>query len=92
MVEASESLPDIRQSAQAMTLPHWLARKAIKAKWQAQGLRVQYIEAREITIAARTYLEEHPELIDQAAEIVRNHPKLRTLAEREARTRKGIRQ
>jgi hypothetical protein len=47
-----------------MTLAHWLARKAIKAQWRAQGLRPY--EASELAKAARAYLDDHPELVEQA--------------------------
>jgi hypothetical protein len=72
-----------------LTLARWLASKAVKARWAAFGLKVHHIEASELARAARTYLSEHPELIEQAAETVRNHPKFRTLAEREQRQRKA---
>ena len=36
---------------------------------------------------AMEYLRNHLELLDQAAETIRNDPKLRTLAEREERER-----
>jgi hypothetical protein len=76
------------------TLPHiiiWarqLAKREIKARWRAEGLKPWDIEARELAKAAKAYLSEHPELIEQAAETVRSHPKLRTLIEREQRQRK----
>jgi outer membrane protein TolC len=49
-----------------MTLATWLAKKKVKTQWQSQGLRLQRIEASEIAKAARAYLDEHRELIDQA--------------------------
>jgi hypothetical protein len=53
-----------------------------------QGLKIAHIEQREIRAAAQCYFEQYrAELIQQAAETVRLHPKLRTLAEREQRKR-----
>jgi hypothetical protein len=72
-------------SPQAITLAHWLAKRAVKAAWLRQGLRIWDYEASDLNKAAKSYLSEHPELIEQAAETVRNDPRLRTLAERQAR-------
>jgi hypothetical protein len=49
-----------------MTLAYWLARKAIKAQCQAQGLRLHTIKPHELARAARAYLNAHPELVEQA--------------------------
>ena len=65
------------------------ARDAIKAALRAEGHRLSEYAAHDITVLAQAYLSEHPEVFNQAAEIVRNHLKLRTLAAREARKRKA---
>jgi hypothetical protein len=75
-------------NATVMTLARFNAVKIVTRQMQAQGLKVQYIERRVIVSAADSYLSEHPELIEQAAETVRNVPQLRTLAERYERWRK----
>jgi hypothetical protein len=64
MTEANDNLSDIRRAeqAQAMTLAHWMARKVIKAQWQAQGIRWMYVEPGELHRAASVYLARHPEL------------------------------
>jgi hypothetical protein len=41
---------------QLLTLARWLAEKAIKAEWRAQGRKVQYIDLRELIAATRAYL------------------------------------
>jgi len=46
-----------RTRMQLMSLARWLARKAVTAEWRAEGRKVQYIEAREITEASNAYLE-----------------------------------
>ena len=51
-----------------MTLARWHARQAITKELLAQGLKLSHIEARDITIAANRYIDEHPEVIALAAE------------------------
>jgi len=71
-----------------MTLARHKACTAFKAQWLAQGRRLSELTAGGVRVAAEEYLNKHPELFEQAAESVRNNPKLRTLAEREARERR----
>ena len=81
-------------TAPATTMAHvrYLARKAIRRQFQAAGLKLTYVKYSDIVAAANEYAREHPELIAEAIEAVRNVPQLRTLAEREQRKRKGNRQ
>jgi hypothetical protein len=45
-----------------MTLAHFLARKAIKAEWwQRAGVKVPYVDGKDLNIAAWQYLHEHLE-------------------------------
>jgi hypothetical protein len=53
-------------NAHIITLARYYAKREVKAQLQAQGLKLQAIEASELAKAARAYLGEHPELIDQA--------------------------
>ena len=76
-------------SATVMSVARLIAIKAIKRSMQAQGLKLAHIERQIIVSAANTYLGEHPELIQEAAETVRKVLQLRTLVEREERRRKG---
>jgi len=69
-------------NATIMTTAKLAAIKAIKRDLQAQGLKPVHIERHIIVSVADTYLREHPELLEEAAEIVRKVPQLRTLAER----------
>jgi hypothetical protein len=55
-----------------------LARKAVKAAWVKEGLKPQYLDASDLTTAAKAYLSEHPDLIQEAE---------RTLAEWESSPR-----
>ena len=66
------------------------ARDVVKAALRAQGHKLRDYAPREITVLAQEYLAEHPEVFDQAAMIVRNHPKFRTLAERGVRKQRQI--
>jgi hypothetical protein len=53
----------------AMTLARYYAKQAVKAQWQAQGLKLQNIEASEISQAANAYLDQHlAELVAFATE------------------------
>jgi hypothetical protein len=57
-----------RVHMQLMTLARWLAHKAVKEEWRAQGTKVQYIPISETRAAAKLYLWEHKaELLEQAA-------------------------
>ena len=51
-----------------MTLARWHARQAVKRQLYAQGIKLQSVESREITLAANRYVEEHPEIITFATE------------------------
>jgi hypothetical protein len=42
-----------------LTLARWLARKAVTTEWRAQGRKVQYINASEITAATELDLMAH---------------------------------
>jgi hypothetical protein len=50
-----------------LTIARYLAKRAVKDEWRAQGRKVQYIEAREITKASDIYFLRHrTELLKQA--------------------------
>jgi hypothetical protein len=50
-----------------ITIARYLAKRAVKAEWRAQGRKVQYIQAREITKASNIYLLRHKaELLREA--------------------------
>jgi hypothetical protein len=75
-----------------MTIASHLATKAIKSEWRRQKINWVWVEHKELVSASMAYLEAHPELLEEAAETVRNDPNFRTLAERYERKRKGKRQ
>ena len=54
-----------------LTLARWLARKTIKEKWRAQGRKVEYIPAAELTSEANLYLALNKARLMQEAW---NHP------------------
>jgi hypothetical protein len=87
MDQAISTLPHI--TAHAIVLARYYAKREVQWRWRAQGIRIWDYEASNLAKAAKSYLSEHPELIEQAAETVRNDPRLRTLAEREQRQRKA---
>lgn len=89
----SLSQPYGNRSAVLFTLARQKAIQATKRQLQAQGLRVAHFSARDISIAANGYFEEHREaLIEEALETVRKSPQLRTLYEKEQRRLRGNRQ
>jgi hypothetical protein len=81
---------DVGMSATVMVV-RLAAIKAVKRDMQAQGLRPAHVEQQVIVSAAATYLREHPELLEQAAETVQRNLELQTLAEREERRRNAVR-
>jgi hypothetical protein len=70
-----------------MLMARHKACQAVKRQLQAANVKVSYVPVREIVQAANAYLQEHPELFEQAAEIIRNDPSLRKSAELEERRR-----
>jgi hypothetical protein len=55
-----------------MTLARWEARKEIKRRLYAKGIKLAHVESCEITIAANQYVEDHPEIIAFAIERYRS--------------------
>ena len=51
-----------------MTLARYEARKIIKRQLYDQGVKLQSVESREITLRANRYVDEHPEVIALATE------------------------
>jgi hypothetical protein len=71
--EAPSKLQGLSPGA-VMTEANRLARNAIKAQWQAQGLKVAYVEHSELAKAARAYLDTHrAELVSQARANLSNY-------------------
>jgi hypothetical protein len=50
------------------TLARWEARQIIKRQLYDQGVKLQTVESREISIAANRYVDDHPEIITFATE------------------------
>ena len=66
-----------------LPLVRWLARKAVTAELKAQGRKVQYVEAAQITEASNSYLVLHKaELMKEAWE----HPATKRYREQERMT------
>jgi hypothetical protein len=75
----------------AMTFARFTAKNIVKQDWLDQGNKLSEISNRGLTSFANSYLAGNPELIEQAAETVRNDPIFRTLAKSYERKRKGNR-
>jgi hypothetical protein len=50
-----------------MTIARYYAREAVKRELRSQAIKLQTVEASEITRAANRYIDDHPELIAFAA-------------------------
>ena len=73
-----------------ITLARYRARQAVKQQLWDRGIKLSSVTARDVVEAAEVYIEQHPELLADAAETVRNNPQLRTLVERQARQARRI--
>ena len=51
-----------------MTIAKYSAREAVKRELRAQAIKLQTVEASELSRAANDYLTNHPELIEFATE------------------------
>jgi hypothetical protein len=51
-----------------MVIALYHARQAVKRELQAKGIKLQTVEASEITRAANQYIDHHPEIITFATE------------------------
>jgi hypothetical protein len=73
-----------------MVLARWLAKKAVVEQCRAQGLRPWWdCEAKDITKTANIYLQDHPELFDEAKVLAvrisqHMHRKRRTVSEQQS--------
>lgn len=48
-----------KRACAQLTLAHQLAKKAVKEEWRRQGLKLQDINAKELSQAAQAYFDEH---------------------------------
>jgi len=79
-------------NAAVMTLAHYYARRDVKENIRRMkgSTALRTLTVSELSQLAKAWLDVHPELIEQAAETVRNDPKFRTLAGRAERWRKQM--
>jgi hypothetical protein len=73
MAEANHRLaqsPTIRITTASHVLAQLRARNAVKRELQKQGLKVSHYAAREISSWAQVYLDDHPQLLDEARPVV----------------------
>jgi hypothetical protein len=66
MAQATPRLPLPVTQFQIVVLARWMAKKAIKEKLWRQHVKLSSIPARDISLAAHSYLAEHPELYAEA--------------------------
>jgi hypothetical protein len=56
----------------AMVIALYHARQAVKRELQAKGVKLQHVEASELSRAANQYIVDHPEIMAFAAERYRS--------------------
>jgi hypothetical protein len=76
-----------RYSKVARGIARRLARRIVERQLQAEGALIPHVPYAKVRELAQAYLETHPELLDEAAQIVRTHPKLSKMADIEERER-----
>jgi hypothetical protein len=74
-----------------MTLATYRARQIVKERWAAKGHRLAEVLPRDVAEWADAEIKANPQILADALATVRNDPKLRTLAERQARWAKRLR-
>jgi hypothetical protein len=81
----------ISAPATTMCFARYLAKRAVKARMQAAGIKTAHIEVKIVTAAADAYLDQHrAELLAEAAMTIDSVPGLRKLAEAEAKRRAKV--
>ena len=71
----------------ARGIAHRLARKAVERRMVGQGVRLHHLSPNSLRALTLAYLSAHPELLEQATQIVQGYPKLRKMDEIEERKR-----
>jgi hypothetical protein len=61
-------MEDYHMTGAEMTIARYYAREAVKRELRGQGIKLQQVEASEITRAANAYIDNHPEIITFATE------------------------
>ena len=59
-------------NAAVMTIARYHAREAVKQELRSKGIKLQQVEASEISRAANRYIDDHPEIIAFASERYRS--------------------
>jgi hypothetical protein len=54
------------EQAKAITLARYYAKRNVKEEWKRRKIKLSHVDAKDLTKAAIDYLEEHPELIEEA--------------------------
>ena len=72
MAQADPSLSDIRSriTQGSFILAMQRARGMVKDQLKRERIRLADVEAREITVRAREYLDKHPELVTEAKPVI----------------------
>jgi hypothetical protein len=65
-------MEDHHMNGAVMTIARYYAREAVKRELRSQAIKLQQVEASEITRAANQYIDDHPEIIAFATERYRD--------------------
>ena len=65
-------MEDHHMTGAEITIARYYAREAVKRELRNRGIKLQDVEAREITVAANQYIDDHPEIIAFASERYRS--------------------
>jgi hypothetical protein len=70
------------------TLARYRARQIVKQRLADRGIKLQSVTPREVVEAADAMIEEHPELLIEAVEMIWSSPKLMRIARAKRRMKK----
>jgi hypothetical protein len=62
-----------------ITLARYRARQAVKQQLWDRGIKLSSVTARDVVEAAEVYIAAHPELLAEAAEMIRQSPELQRI-------------
>jgi hypothetical protein len=67
-----------------------IATRRVKADLAAQGIKLREVKALDIKRWAEAYLNQHPELVTEADDVIEACPELKKIAERERRRLRNL--
>jgi hypothetical protein len=62
-----------------ITLARYRAKQLVKQRLWDRGIKLSTVTFRDVIEAAEVYIAEHPEILDEAREMIRQSPRLQRL-------------